>query len=222
MTNVSQQKSHARLILILLVMVAIFTSAVMYFGVIKKTTKSHKNQLVKIEGVYLPTAKEISDFNLMANNGKSFTKENMKGHWTMMFFGFTNCGYVCPTTMTELNKMYQVLKKELPEGQMPQVVLVSVDPERDSVSRMNDYVNSFNSQFIGARADLKETEALENQLHISAVKMQAEGQSKDHYMVNHSSEILLFNPEAKIQAYFSFPHKSDLLVRDYKACLQNA
>lgn len=215
----AEKRNHTKVVLIVLVMVTIFTTLIMYFSVIKKSAKPDI-QSIKIEGVFLPAAKEISDFNLTANNNQPFTKESMKGHWTMMFFGFTNCGYVCPTTLTELNKMYKVLQKELPANQLPQIVLVSVDPERDSVSRMNDYINSFNSQFIGVRADLKETEALENQLHISAIKMQAEGKGKDHYMINHSAEILLFNPDAKIQAYFSFPHKSAILVNDYKLILK--
>ena len=137
----------------------------------------------------------------------------------MLFFGFTNCGYVCPTTLTELNKMYQILQKELPEKSLPQVVLVSVDPERDSVPRMHDYINAFNSKFIGIRADVSETERLENQLHIAAMKVPMEGKS-DQYMINHSAEILLINPEGKIQAYLSFPHKADRLAADYRLILK--
>ena len=219
MTNTTQQKSHMKLILIILSIVMIFTATVFYLIAMQKQVKKPTVQSVKIEGTLMPTAKDIADFHLTANNGKSFSKENMKGHWTMLFFGFTNCGYVCPTTLTELNKMYQILQKELPEQQLPQIVLVSVDPERDSVERMNDYIRAFNVDFIGARADSAETEALENQLHISAIKMPAESAQPNQYMVNHSAEIILFNPEAQIQAYFSFPHKGDRLAQDYKLIL---
>lgn len=216
MSNIKQQKSHTKLILILLLMIAVFTSLIMYFGVIKRQPAIYHPKEVKVNGVFLASTKDIQDFHLTDNKGKPFSKDNLKGRWTIMFFGFTNCGYVCPTTLTELNQMYKTLKKELPDNKLPQVVLISVDPERDSVERMNDYINAFNSNFIGARADLAETEALEKQLHISAIKMQAEGQGSDHYMVNHTAEIILFNPEAKIQAYLSFPHKADQLVKDYK------
>jgi protein SCO1/2 len=217
MPTLIQHKNHNKLIFIILLIVAIFTTSVFYFSIIQKRHKKPTIQSVKIEGTFIPVAKEIADFQLTANNGKPFSKNDMKGHWTMMFFGFTNCGYVCPTTLAELNKMHQILKKQIPDQQLPQVVLVSVDPERDSVERMNDYVRAFNVNFIGARAEIKETEALENQLHISAIKMPAEG--SNNYMVNHSAEIILFNPEAKIQAYFSFPPKSDRLAEDYRAIL---
>jgi protein SCO1/2 len=84
---------------------------------------------------------------------------------------------------------------------------------------MNDYINAFNADFIGARAELKETEALEKQLHITAIKIEADDKAKDKYMVNHSAEILLFNPEGQVQAYLSFPPKSAQLVQDYKTIL---
>lgn len=212
-------KSHKKLVFIILFLVAACTSLLMYFGVFEKQPVTYSPREVKIKGVFLAESKVIQDFQLMDHKGRQFSKENLMGHWTLMFFGFTNCGYVCPTTMTELNQMYKKLKIELPDTKLPQIVLVTVDPERDSMNRMNDYVNAFNTNFIGARAELKETEALEKQLHISAIKMQAEGQAKDQYMVNHSAEILLFNPNGKLQAYLSFPPKADQLVKDYKTIL---
>lgn len=218
--GVSQSKNHTKLIFIILLMVAIFTSAVMYFGLIKPS-QAHRVKEVKINGIFLPTPKAINDFQLSDHNGKPFSKDNLKGKWTMMFFGFTNCGYVCPTTLAELNIMYQTLKKTLPDNQLPQVVLVSVDPERDSIEKMHSYINAFNPHFVGVRADLAETVALEKQLHISAIKMQAEGDGKNHYMINHTAEILLINPSANVQAYFSFPHKADQMVKDYKLILAN-
>lgn len=215
MTQVSQPKSHMKLILIILSMVAIFCVTVFYFGFFHKKQDIRS---VKIEGTLLPTAKEMGDFQFTSHHNEPFSKENLKGHWTMLFFGFTNCGYVCPTTLTELNKMYQILQKDLPEKSLPQVVLVSVDPERDTVQRMNDYIVAFNPKFIGIRADIAETERLENQLHIAAMKVPMEG-NPDQYMINHSAEILLLNPEGNIQAYLSFPHKADRLASDYQLIL---
>lgn len=174
---------------------------------------------VKINGVFLAESKTIKDFQLTDHKGKAFSKDNLMDHWTIMFFGFTHCGYVCPTTMTELNKMYKKLKIELPENKLPQVVLVTVDPARDSQSRMKDFVNAFNADFRGVRADLKDTEVFERQLHITAVKVQEKNQPKDQYSVNHSAEILLFNPKGQLQAYLFFPPKADRLVRDYKVIL---
>ena len=121
--------------------------------------------------------------------------------------------------MAALNQMYQALQRELPDNKLPQVVLVSVDPERDTVEKMNEYVTAYNSHFIGVRAEIAETIALEKQLHIAVAKMQADGQGKNHYMINHSAEIMLFNPDAKLQAYLSYPHQAAQMIKDYKLIL---
>lgn len=177
-------------------------------------------QNIQINGTYLTKPIPINDFHLTDQNGKSFTKDHLKGHWSMMFFGFTNCGYVCPVTLTELNHMYQNLKKTLPEKDIPTIIFVTVDPERDSIAEMKTFMSPFDSHFIGARADLTETEKLENQLHITAVKVREKGQSKDDYTMNHSVEILLFNPNAELQAYLAYPHKAKQMEKEYKLILQ--
>lgn len=219
MSSLHQPKNHAKLIFLLLFMVVCVTFAVIYFGIFKDSFLLSHAKEIKINGTFLPSAKTIEDFQLTDNKGNPFTKKNLKGKWTMLFFGFTNCGYVCPTTLTELNEMIKILQKEGTAYPLPQIVLVSVDPERDSISRINDYINAFNPTFIGVRAPLDVTEDLEKKLHIAAIKMEANNKEKDHYTVNHSAEILLINPDATIQAYLSFPHKADQLAKDYKQTL---
>lgn len=217
MTNVTaKKKSHAKLIAMIVIDILVISALVLYFGVIRPS--QHKTE-VKINGLYLPKATDVSDFKLTDNHGKTFTVENLKGHWTMLFFGFTNCAMVCPTTMDALNKMYKILEKDLPADKLPQVVLVSVDPDRDTVERMDDYVNSFNKSFIGVRTEIEDTVKLEKQFHIAAAKMEVDGQGKNHYTVNHSAEILLINPDAKVQAYLSYPHTPETMVTDYKTIL---
>lgn len=216
MTAQSPRKNHTRLVISILLLLVTLAAIVIYFGTVTKTTSV---ETVKIDGMYLPTPKEMMNFQLTDNTGKSYTQANLKGHWTMMFFGFTNCGMVCPTTMAALNDMYIMLKKDLPAERLPSVVMVSVDPDRDSVERMNEYVHAFNPVFIGARAEMPQIEALEKELHLVAVKMQADGKAKNQYTINHSAEIMVFNPEGELQAFLSYPHKADQMVQDYKAIL---
>lgn len=175
---------------------------------------------IKIDGVVLDTPTPIPHFNFTDQNNHVFTEENLKGRWTFMFFGFTNCGYVCPTTLTELNKMYKILQKKSAQNILPQIVFVSVDPERDTIQRIGEYIDAFNSKFIGIRADANETEILEKQLHILAVKVKSANQTGDHYSINHTAEILLINPKGHIQAYLSFPHRVDSLIKDYQLILR--
>lgn len=210
-----EKQRNRNIITFIIFDIILIAAVILYFGVIRQTPHP-----VKIEGIYLSHPQTISNFQLTDNKGKPFTKDNLKGHWNMVFFGFTNCGMVCPVTMAALNKMIHTLEKTLPANQLPQIVFISVDPERDTVQKMNDYVNSFNSHFIGLRGDMTETVRLEKELHIVAQKMQADGKGKNHYMINHSAEILLFNPNAELQAYFSYPHQPEQMVKDYQLVLE--
>jgi protein SCO1/2 len=219
MTNVAEKKSHTKTILMIVLFMMFFAGLVLYSCVIQPKLHAVNAKDIKIDGVFLSESKEIEDFQLTDGSGKPFTKENLKGRWTLMFFGFTNCGYVCPTTLAALNDTYKTLQAQIPDNKLPQVVMVSVDPERDSMEKMQTYVHAFNQHFIGTRADEAATVALEKQLHIAAVKMQVDGQPKDQYSINHSAEIMLFNPDGKLQAYFSYPHTAEQMVRDYKLIL---
>lgn len=161
---------------------------------------------IQIKGTFLKPAFDIADFHLMDQTEKALTKEQFQGRWTFVFFGFTNCPMICPTTMTVLNKMYSQLEKDLPKNQLPQVVMISVDPKRDTTKQLNEFVHRYNPQFIGARADKEEIASLEKQLHLPVA---------DNLM-NHSQAIILFNPKAQVQAYFSSPQEAVQLVKDYK------
>lgn len=219
MSNTATSGKNRKIIFTILAIIALIAAIEIYFGVMQR----HENASnVKIDGIFLSSPKEINHFNLSASTGKPFTKDNLTGQWTMMFFGFTNCSMVCPTTMAALNNMYKLLQKDLSANEMPQIVMVSVDPDRDTVKRMKEYVTAFNPNFIGARADIRETVTLEKQLHIAAAKMQVDGEGKNHYTINHSAEILLFNPKGELQAYLSFPHQPEQMAKDYKQIIKAA
>src|SRR5258708_3549447 len=84
-------------------------------------------------GTVLPQPLALSPFQLTGTNGQPFTNQSLMGHWTFLFFGFTNCGYVCPTTMVTIKKIYANLKTN--NQTLPQVVLISIDPVRDTPER---------------------------------------------------------------------------------------
>src|SRR5688572_13635460 len=119
--------SNKKLLCTILAIVAVVSAVEIYFGLLQRKEVANN---VKIDGVFLAQTQKINDFKLTATTDKTFSKENLKGRWTMMFFGFTNCGMVCPTSMAALNDMYKILEKDLPANQLPQVVMVSVDPDR--------------------------------------------------------------------------------------------
>lgn len=160
-----------------------------------------------IHGTYLKKPLAIKSFKLITQDDTEFSKQTLEGRWTLVFFGFTHCAVVCPTTMAVLNDLYKQLELELSKDLLPQIVLISVDPSRDTSQRLKEFVHAFNPHFIGARADMKEIIALEKQLYLPT--------ALDNPM-NHSTKIILFNPKAQVQAYFSSPHKASQLAVDYK------
>lgn len=211
------QSSRKNIILATSLLVIVVVIAFGGFIFQHKTGVQNADQMadsLNIDGTVLPTPRVIHAFDLTDNHGKPFNNANLKNHWTLMFFGFTNCGYVCPTTLSELNRMYNNLKSQLPANLIPQVVMVSVDPERDTVARINDYMKSFNAAFIGTRTDLAHTTALANQMSVVFSKV---NMPNGDYTINHSAEIMLLDPQGNIRAFFSYPHKADQMVRDYAA-----
>ena len=215
------RKSNLKLLLIILVIIILLGAAVLYVSAHKNNQAELGEPVdLKIAGVYLPVAQDMIKFQLTDHHGNAFANSNLAGHWTFMFFGFTNCGMVCPTTMASLNSMYRTLERQIPKQQLPQVVMVSVDPERDTQEKMQQYVTTFNKNFIGARAELPQITALEKALHLVAVKMQA-GDGKNQYTINHSAEIMVFNPAGKLQAFLSYPHDAQQMAVDYRAILKS-
>lgn len=118
--------------------------------------------------------------------------------------------------MAELNKMYINLKKDdLPKALLPQVVMVSVDPKRDSVARLHGYVTEFNPSFIGARGSMAHLLTLSKQMHVVFSKIQSNDGNKNHYTITHSAEITLIDPKGQVRASFSYPHKAHEMTDDY-------
>ena len=107
----------------------------------------------QFHGTFLDKPRAMQPFELTGIDDTPFTQKNLQGQWTLMFFGFTHCGGVCPTTMAELAKTYQLLEKKRIEP-LPRVVMVSLDPERDDLNTLARYVRAFNSHFYGARGKI--------------------------------------------------------------------
>jgi len=176
------------------------------------------HQPVTIDGTVLDKPRLIRSFILTAGDHQFFTERHLKHHWTLLFFGFTNCGYVCPTSLAALNKMYIILQTQLPPSLVPQVVMVSVDPERDTADKMKQYMNVFNKNFIGTRADMKMIKALADQLNVVFAKIVA---NNGAYSVNHTAEIMLIDPNGKLRAFFAYPHRGTVMARDYENILSS-
>jgi protein SCO1 len=164
-------------------------------------------------GTILAPARALADFSLIDNQGRSFGAANLHGHWSLMFFGYTNCPDYCPTTLTTL----ALLEKQLRAAKTvtpPQVIFVSVDAKRDTPAQLNQFVPNFDPEFIGLTAASQPAiEALAKKWGI-AVKIQyaADG----NYIVDHSTTIFVIDPAGKIAAILTGPFTLDALESDFQ------
>lgn len=130
----------------------------------------------------------IKEFSLVDQNGDVFDLNRLQGKWTVMFFGFTTCPDVCPTTLAMLSQWHKKLNSDIQEN--TQVVLVSVDPARDTPEKLDEYMSHFNPEFVGVTGDFLTIRSLTDQLNVAFNKVVLD----DDYTVDHSGHIVLVNP----------------------------
>jgi protein SCO1/2 len=167
--------------------------------------------------LYYQESRVIKPFELIDHHGHVFTKEQLNDKWSLVFFGYTSCPDICPTTLQNLNFIYDDLKAI---AQNSQVLLVSVDPQHDSQEKLAQYIAYFNREFIALRAGHEVLFPFARNMGL----MYAISGEEDNYSVDHSASLVLINPAGKIAAIFK-PEQavgevpsidSDKLLSDYQ------
>lgn len=184
-------------------------------------TKTTSNKHIKItNGTVLAPPYDLKQFSLIDQNGKMFTNGDLKRHWSMLFFGFTRCPMMCPTTLAELNKAYHHLQKEGNYEYLPRVIFVSVDPKYDTPVVIKKYLKAFNPNFIGLTGTQLQINDLTKQLGIAYAKVINSGESD--YTINHTGAILIINPDGKWRALINLPHEATTITEDFRLVQKNS
>lgn len=160
----------------------------------------------------LDQPRPLTPFQLTAHDQKPLNIERLKGKWTLLFFGYTHCPDICPTTLTELAQMAQQLEPAILKD--TQFVFVSVDTLRDTPATLAEYVGYFDTHFIGATGDLEALSVLVKQLES---KFSLGKDPMGEPIVNHSSAILLIDPQVRYYAHLVAPHYADEIREQYLA-----
>ena len=156
---------------------------------------------MQVNGLYLlETPRNFGELNLVDHHGEPFTRDRFVGRWSLVFFGFTYCPDICPTTMSFLDRLVGEL--EGTEVEDTQVVMVSVDPARDTVDQLAAYVPYFNPDFIGVTGEFLDIHRFATALNTPFRKVP--GQSED-YLVDHSANVVLINPRGDYHGFFKAP-----------------
>lgn len=178
---------------------------------------------LEVGGIYFPKPEYITPFQLTDTNNHAFSDQNLLGHWTLVFFGFTYCPDVCPTTLAMLDTTLQSLRSAHPDMTVPDIVFVSVDPARDNLTQLDNYVHFFNPEFKAVTGSQNQLETLARQMGVifDKVYMDPEGHDKDNYLMEHSTSLTLINPQGGIQAIFTGPHEVSQLSDDISQVYQH-
>src|ERR1700726_715673 len=153
-------------------------------------------------GKALVPAKPAFDFHLIDQEGKPFQLSQMRGKAVLFSFGFTHCPNVCPTTLSDLAKVYQALPAK--DREKVQVLFVSVDPQRDKPETMKSYVPYFNDSFIGLTGTEAELAEAAKAYGAYYEIIHDAGTNPDLYTVNHSALTYLITPDGKWKLLYNF------------------
>ena len=157
-----------------------------------------------------------TDFSLLDPDGKVRMLSDFKGKAVVMFFGYTQCPDVCPTTLTEMQQVMTLLG---PQADKVQVLFVTVDPERDSASILKQYVPAFDSRFLGLRpADEATLEKVTKDFKIYYKKVS--GTSPGSYTIDHTAGSYAFDPEGHLRLYIKHAQGPETLAQDLKELLK--
>jgi len=160
-------------------------------------------------GTLFPQPRELADFKLVDAGGKPTSPLELRGHPTLVFFGFTHCPDVCPTTLAKLAAVQKNLTDEKLVGL--KVAFISVDSERDTPELMGEYIASFGGNFIGLTGATPEIVNATRSFGVAFARVPLAGGS---YTMDHSATVFALDSQARIVAVFTPPFSVDALTRD--------
>jgi|FLOH01.1.fsa_nt_gi protein SCO1 len=190
-------------------------------------------ELRELGATIYPEPRPLSDFELRDQFGNSFTANDFLGGWSLVFFGFTSCPDICPLTMAELKQFYRAL--EVSETDKPRIILVTVDPARDTPEAMANYLDNYNENFIGLSGDVDSISNLATQLYVAqsggpydeaagAETAELHNHTEDSstpgstsdYLINHSAHISVISPQGENFAVMRPPHRDQDILKAFQ------
>jgi protein SCO1/2 len=161
-----------------------------------------------------PDPKPLTAFALTDHQNRVFDLSRLKGKWSFLFFGYTHCPDICPTTLAILARARDNIAKSTVGAEDVQFVFISVDPNRDTASKLRQYVTYFDATFLGVTGDDAQIGNLAGQL--GAAYRVAITPGMENYPVYHSTAVLLVDPRARYQAMFTPPLDAEAISERFK------
>ncbi len=207
MANALHDKKTTRNIRLIIVGVLVFSMATVaaLANKLSQPRILNKYELRDYGALLLDEPQPLIDFTLLDQDGKIFDRRRLQGSWTVFFFGFTNCGDICPTTMSVLAKTYAELKAPIKSDF--QVVFVTVDPDRDTGPILKAYTTRFNPDFLGLTGTMADLINFSSQMKVPyRPALESPGLSGDTAQVpQHSANLVVVNPKGELHGFFRPP-----------------
>jgi protein SCO1/2 len=174
----------------------------------------------------LPVPRELPPFVLETADGEVFDNASLQGVWTFIFFGFTNCPDICPTTMAVMGQAQtRLLERDDQLAEVFRGVLVSVDPEHDTPELLARYTQAFSGSLTGVRGSVAGVAELAKSLHVAFAKVpitDANGNTDPNsYSVDHSANIVIINPRGHYHGFIKYPQQADTIAAALQTLASN-
>lgn len=168
----------------------------------------------KFNSIDITNAKWGTYFRLTDHLGQPRSLSDFRGKAVAVFFGYVNCPDVCPTTLAKLAEVIRTLGKD---AQRVQVLLVTLDPTRDTPDILQNYVPAFHPSFVGLYGDEQETEQIAKEFKVFYQRQKPDAHG--FYTVDHGGGIFVFDPQGRIRLFIGDEHSTDVITRDIKTLL---
>ena len=169
-----------------------------------------------VSGKILARPMEIDRFELIDQKNEVFNNKSLEGGWTVLFFGYTNCPDVCPTTIYKLAEIKNELKEDLSSTSF-NTVLVTLDPDRDSTDRLKEYIGYFDESMLGVTGTYENIQSFTSSLSVFYQRINKE----EGYDFNHTASIFVFNKDGSLFATMSPANTIGELTQDFYTILNN-
>lgn len=153
-----------------------------------------------LHGIPLQSPRVADDFTLTTTTGEPMSLSDFRGKYVVLFFGYTSCPDVCPTTLSDIQQMLKELGAKRAED--VQVVMVTVDPERDTAQQLAAYLHYFDPSFIGMTGSVADIQPVAKQFGIFFEK--APSSDKNNYVVDHTAVVTIIDPKGYVREIFSY------------------
>jgi protein SCO1 len=178
-------------------------------------TYQYNHRPIELHGTLVAPMRDLKPFELIDTQHRPFNLTSFNGHWTILFFGYTQCRSICPTTMAELHKINTILKKSHHLNIPVQIVMISLDPKRDTEQSLGQYVKGFDTDFLGALGSKLTIDAMTQQLGVVYDTQAALGNNQTNDgQIDHSGTLTIINPEGKIVAFVTPPVAAQDVAED--------